>query len=237
MKFTLPRQEISKDLNLFVAKRIRQEKIDVSRVSRIHLNQIAVITREIQRAGLPKYLVIKKLKKGLGSGVFLHPKAEPILKGAVIGPYSGEVVIGPQYHGENSDYVFAIMSNLVLTKQEQKMFDPKSRYHPRRIYSLDVDAYKKGNFTRFINHSHQPNVEAHLVHIPKNSLGLEPSPFEMIYIAKKTIQPGEQLLICYEGDDDSYWGVAKIKPLRMTPKTFRLSPSLKVMVAAIFYRR
>jgi hypothetical protein len=89
---------------------------------------------------------------------------------------------------------------------------------------LDLDAHKVGNFTRFINHSAKPNVEAHFLRIPKNSLGIAPSLFEIVYIASKTIRPGEQLLVCYEGDDNSYWGALRIKPFAMTPRTFLIKP-------------
>jgi hypothetical protein len=41
--------------------------------------------------------------------------------------------------------------------------------------------------------------------------------------------PGEQLLISYEDGEKSYWGVAKIKPFPMTPKTFILDSGLKLV--------
>jgi hypothetical protein len=99
----------------------------------------------------------------------------------------------------------------------------------RRLYSVDLDADKKGNFTRFINHSEKPNIEAQFVKIPSNKLGISPGSCEVIYVAKKTIHPGEQLLVCYEGDDKSYWGALKIKPFPMTPKTFVLNSSCEIV--------
>jgi len=214
MKFKLPRLEISKQLVTFSHKAIKRQNIP--RLSKNKLTQLDAMSRKIRREGLPKHLVLKKLKGKLGHGIFLHPKARPIARGEVIGAYAGEVSLLPQNQGDNSDYVFSLISDLRLTRKQQQLLDPKSPFRPRRLYSLDLDAYKKGNFTRFINHSSKPNIEAHLLRTPLH-------PFEIIYIAKMTIRPGEQLLTCYEGDDNSYWGALGIKPFSMTPQTFQIS--------------
>ena len=139
----------------------------------------------------------------------------------MIAPYSGTVNLAPQEYGDGSDYIFSLLSDLHLTKAEQKLFDPKNKFHPRRLYSLDLDADKRGNFTRYINHSSKPNVEARLWAVGS-------SPCEIVYVAKKTIRPGEQLLVCYDGEDKSYWGPLKIKPVPITPQTFRLLPDLSL---------
>lgn len=223
MKFNLKRHEINKDLSVFCFNKIRQNKIYVPWASKEIVKGISVILQAIEENGLPNYLVVKKLRGKLGSGVFLHPKAKPINRGEPIAPYSGEVILCPQNMGNESDYAFALISDLLLTKEEQRQWDPTRRYHPRRLYSVDLDAQKKGNFTRFINHSEEPNIEARFVRIPRNLGGLSACSFELIYIAKKKIRPGEQLLVCYEGEDKSYWGALKIKPFPMTPKTFFLN--------------
>ncbi len=140
----------------------------------------------------------------------------------MIAAYAGQVSLFPQNEGNSSDYVFSLIADLRLSREEQAEWDPKGKFHPRRYYSIDLDAEKIGNFTRFINHSEQPNIEAHFLRIPRNSYGVPASPFELLYIAKKTIRPGEQLLVCYEGEDKSYWGALKIKPFPMTPRTFRI---------------
>lgn len=228
MKFKLKRQIIDKYLLDFCSKRIKKDKIDISLANKQIIKGLPPILEEIEARGLPSYLRIKKLKKNLGSGIFLNPDAKAIPKGAPIAPYSGIVTLSPQNSESDSNYIFCLISDLRLSKEEQKKWDPTQRYHPRRLYSVDLDAEKQGNFTRFINHSSKPNIEARFVRIPKNSVGLAPSPFEIIYVAKKKILPGEQLLVCYEGEDKSYWGPLKIKPFPMTPKTFILTRSQKI---------
>lgn len=228
MKFRLKRQTIDPAINALGTRKMRQHKIHVPKASKKILEQLAAVSHEIEQYGTPKHLVIKKLEKKLGFGVFLHPEARPILKGELIAPYSGEVFLCPKNLVDDSDYAFALISDFHLTKKEQLLFDPTRRYHPRRLYCIDLDAHKKGNFTRFINHSEKPNIEADFLRIPTNSLGLAPSSFELLYVAKKTIRPGEQLLICYEDDEASYWGALNIKPFPMTPKTFQLNSSFKV---------
>jgi hypothetical protein len=229
MQFKLPRQKISQQLSVLATRKIRQNKIYIPKATKDNLRELAAISKEIQNEALPKHLVRKKLKGNLGHGIFLHPCAKPILKGQAIAAYSGEVFLVPKNADDDSCYIFSLISDLLLTKKEQLLMDPKNRFHPRRLYSIDLDAEKIGNFTRFINHSSKPNVEAELLEIPRNSLGLEPAAFEIIYFAKKTIRPGEQLLVSYEGEDKSYWGAMNIKPFPMTPRTFQINESLKIV--------
>lgn len=229
MRFKNPQLKISAQLSLFASKKIKEQNIPLPRASKKIIRQLASVYPEIEKKGLPSHLVLKKLKGKLGKGIFLHPRAHPILKGDAIAPYAGQVFLSHQNDQTDSDYVFALLTDLHLTKEEQLLLDPETRYHPRRLYSLDVDAEKTGNFTRFINHSEKPNIEADFLKIPKNEWGIKPSPFEIVYIACKTIQPGEQLLVSYEGEERSYWGALKIKPFPMTPKTFKLNASLEVV--------
>ncbi len=229
MRFRLPRQTNPFEISKIISREVRKQKLNVIRASKAHLNQILEISEAIQKKGLPTHLVCKKLPQGLGMGIFLHPLAKPILKGQIIAPYAGETSLVPQNEPDDSIYAFAPLFDILLTKEEQTLVNPKRRYHPKRVYSMNVDALKKGNFTRFINHSDKPNVVAELFEIPRNPYGLTPSPLEVIYLAKKTILPGEQLLVCYEDEENSYWGALKIKPIPITPKTFKLHPSLKVV--------
>ena len=224
MEFKLPRQEICPKLDNLYFKKIKDLELHLPKPKKANLMQIQAISRMIESDGLPKHLVVQKLKGNIGHGVFLHPEAKPILKGDVIGPYSGEVFLAPFNDSNGSDYIFTLIDKMALTKEEQQIWDPKNKYHPKRLYSINLDADKKGNFTRFINHSETPNVRAEHLHIPINAKGEKKPSFEIVYLAKKDILPGEQLLVCYEGGDaKSHWGALKIEPFRMTPKTFKLN--------------
>ncbi len=229
MKYKLARQIISENVIKVISQGIRVQNLAIAKASKNNLKEMAIVLREIEEKGLPNYLVRRKLKGKLGQGIFLHPDAQPILKGQVIAPYSGITILAPQNDLNDSDYAFCPLFDLRLSKQQQLQIHPKRKFHPRRLYSVDVDAAKKGNFTRFINHSDKPNVEAHFLKIPSNSFGLTPVPLEIIYIARKTIRPGEQLLVSYEGEEKSYWGAMGIKPTPITPRTFLLNKSLKVV--------
>lgn len=223
MKFRLPRQILSEEIRVVIVREIKKQKLSVLRASKKDMEEIAQVSCAIERSGLPANLVCKKLPSPLGYGIFLHPKAKPILKGQVIAPYSGEVSISAQNLADDSAYAFSPLYNFHLSKEEQAYFDSNSLYRPNRLYTLNVEALKKGNFTRFINHSEKPNIIAHFFNIPENSYGLEKSPLEVVYVASKTIRPGEQLLVNYEGDDESYWSAFGIKPVLITPTTFKLT--------------
>jgi hypothetical protein len=229
MKFKLPRQIYNQTIYAIASREVRKQKINVLRATKKHMREIAEICRIIEKQGLPESLVCKKLPNKLGFGIFLHPNAKPILKGQIIVPYSGELTLVPQNYPDDSLYAFAPLSDIHCTKEEQKFLDSKLRYHPRRLYSLNVDAVKQGNFSRFVNHSTKPNIVAELLCIPTNEYGLTPSPIEVFYFAKKTIHPGEQLLVCYEDEENSYWGPLKIKPVPITPKTFQLNSRLQLI--------
>src|SRR5690606_41421034 len=91
-----------------------------------------------------------------------------------------------------------------------------------------LDARHKGNFTRFINHSENPNLAAYTISVPKNPFGIAPSPIEVVYFAKKKIRPGEQLLVSYEDGAKNYWNRSMGNPFPMTPQTFLLRTVLKL---------
>lgn len=223
MKFKLSRQTLSKELIAIISREIRRQKISVPRVTRKEMQELAEISQLIETKGLPSNLVRKKLSKKLGYGIFLHPDAAPLEKGCVIASYSGKVSLIRQRVFDDGSYAFTPIEDILLKANEQRLFDKTSCFRPKRLYSLKVDALKQGNFTRFINHSAQPNVVAYTLAVPANPYGLVPGPIEVVYFAKKRIMPGEQLLVSYEEGEKCYWGAKGIKPLPMTPKTFRLT--------------
>ncbi|MCF7806186.1 MAG: SET domain-containing protein [Simkaniaceae bacterium] len=226
MKFNLPRQIMSDEIAQIALREIKEQELIVKTMTKSQLKELNEIINEIKTYGFPKRFVIRKLAKELGHGVFLHPQSKPIERGEMISPYSGQVSICPQNRDDNTAYAFEPIGEMHLTKEEQKRIDPKMKFHPNRFYAIKLDAKKKGNFTRFINHSEKPNVIAHLMKVPKkNDFGFEFSPVEVVYFAKKRINPGEQLLVNYENEENSYWSSLNIKPFPMTPKTYQIKAS------------
>ncbi len=229
----LARPSLPPELLGIIRREVKKQKIPVYRMRKQNLIELARVTQEILERGCPKNLVVKKLNHNLGHGIFLHPGADPIFEGQVIASYGGVINFVVQNEPDDKgDYSFAPLEDFRLSKEEQRFWDKKNLFHPSRLYALKLDALKKGNFTRFINHSEKPNIYSDMLSIPKNPYGLEPAPIEIVYFAKKTIYPGEQLLISYEAGEKSYWNVAKIKPFPMTPKTFRL-PSAGKLISKI----
>jgi hypothetical protein len=230
MKHQIPRPVIDSRLLGIICREIKKQDIPVYRLSKRKLVEMAETVKEIQAREIPKHLILKKLSHGLGHGIFLRADAEPILKDRVIASYGGIItVVAQNERDDNGDYAFAPLEHFCLTKEEHDLWDRKYPYHPRRQYALKLDALKKGNFTRFINHSVKPNVYADMVKIPANNLGLDPAPIEIVYLSQKTIHPGEQLLICYEAGEKSYWNASGIKPFPMTPRTFRVDREGKLI--------
>lgn len=230
MKYQLAYHHYTKDIEKIVSREIRKQRILVLRAKKAQLKELSEISYAIKNWGLPRYLICKKLPKGLGWGIFLRREASPIPKGQWIAPYSGELSITSQNHPDESVYAFSPIFDIHLTKNEQAHFDKKRLYRSNRLYAFNVDAVKKGNFTRFINHSDHPNIVANFYRIPANQLGLPRSPLEVIYLAKKRIHPGEQLLVNYEGDEPSYWSSVGIKPIPITPKTFQVDHKGKLII-------
>ncbi len=230
MKYRLPRQIIDAQTSEVISRVIRKQDCLITRAPPKRLKELAAICEVIKHHGIPKHLICKKLPHNLGRGIFLAPDAKPIERHELIGPYAGVVSIVVDNEPDDTGYAFAPIGNFHMSKLEQARFDSKNRFHPRRLYSMKLDALKQGNFTRFINHSEKPNVQACAYAIPKNNpYGLYPTPVEILYVAKKTIYPGEQLLICYEEEEDSYWGALDIEPFPMNPKTFHLSAAGKLV--------
>ncbi len=229
-EFNLPRPVIPKELHPILIREIEKQQIEVDLLNTHQIEQLKNIIDQINQEVIPRQFVKKALGDNLGNGLFLHPDSDPLVKGDVIGSYSGEVSLAPQNDDEGDGaYTFSPIADLYLTKEEQKLYDPKRKYHPRRKYFLKVDALKKGNFTRFINHSKKPNVQALLVSIPDNIKGLPSSIIEIIYVAKRIIHPKEQLLVSYEDGEESYWGAMGIEPFPMTEKTFKIDENLRLI--------
>ncbi|MEL7431135.1 MAG: SET domain-containing protein-lysine N-methyltransferase [Chlamydiota bacterium] len=111
---------------------------------------------------------IKPSSKGSGDGVFLEGKS--LGKHAYVGEYVGMVRKGGL----------------------STFFSPYSVSYPTPIFSFRgfvIDAEKTGNFTRYINHEKNPNLEM------KSTLidGL----IRMIFVTKRPVESGEELTMNY----------------------------------------
>ncbi|MCH9618331.1 MAG: hypothetical protein SP4CHLAM5_04600 [Chlamydiia bacterium] len=115
---------------------------------------------------------IKKVNPLVGYGVFAR---ENISYLSYIGEYAGVVRGRRRFTDKKNDYIFGYMVG---------------RFGTPWI----IDAEKKGNFTRFINHSFSPNINSRGVVID--------GVYHVIFFANKTIRKGEQLTYDY---GPTYW--------------------------------
>ncbi|KAH6869029.1 hypothetical protein BKA70DRAFT_1132083 [Coprinopsis sp. MPI-PUGE-AT-0042] len=105
-----------------------------------------------------------KKTKGKGWGVFAGPKKIP--KGQFLGIYSGELLSsdesqrrGEVYNKTGRTYLFDLDFHH-LNVGEDPEWEP--------LYT--VDAYHAGNFTRFLNHSCDPNVLIHPCYVNEGNI-------------------------------------------------------------------
>lgn len=140
--------------------------------------------REKQK-GIRKKLLIKYINRTKGFGVFAN---EMIKKGEFVCEYVGVIIskekaerkIYFNHRNQKPNYVLQI----------------KECYDTVNV-STYIDAEEFGNVGRFINHSCSPNLDYDFVrvkyYIP-----------DVIFIANKDIEPGEELTFSYMGDDKDH---------------------------------
>ncbi len=129
----------------------------------------------INKRTAPVY--IQYVNKKCGYGVFA---AQDIAAGELIGEYTG--IVRPRNFSQKiSDYDYAWG------------FPPPTRFV--------IDAKDAGNFTRFINHSDNNNVD--MIYVPIDGF------WHLAYVAKKDIPKDKQLLADYQAP---YWKGRCCKP-------------------------
>jgi len=133
----------------------------------------ALFHEKIESDFLPK-VSIRWLSPELEHGLFAE---ELILEGAYVGEYTGIIRENDlrRYIGKLNNYCYNYPVKDSL----------------ERDYVIDA---QNGNFTRFINHSSQPNLEPH--HVFYGGF------YHLIFLAKRAIEPGEQLTYNY---GQNYW--------------------------------
>ncbi len=124
----------------------------------------------VKMKGIP--YVIKKVNPLVGYGVFA---TTTILEFAFVGEYTGVVRKRRFWKDSLNDYVFGY----VIGPEDTPWV---------------VDAREKGNFTRFINHSYEPNVTSKWIIVDGVA--------HIILFANRLIRPGEQLTYDY---GPKYW--------------------------------
>lgn len=138
---------------------------------------MGVLALSMLQAKPSPLLVLSWLNDQLGYGVFA---GEEIVPGTIVGFYAGEVIKNGARAPNN--YLFGYRTSECLT-------------------DFTIDAEKKGNITRFINHAHIPNI----VVIPVMIGGL----LHWFFSVFRKIEKGEQLTIHY---GKSYWSARQITP-------------------------
>lgn len=124
--------------------------------------------RVIQRATKIKVMLVKTRSRGWGVRTL-----EPLERGTFVGVYAGELITtGASYKRKNDTYLFNLAGNPLQASQEvateprqqsgavaanQDEADEKAECDSKSEQFV-CDAMFYGNFTRFINHSCEPNL-------------------------------------------------------------------------------
>lgn len=130
-----------------------------------------------QKYESPWYM--KFISEKVGHGIFAAIDFED---GDFIGEYTGIIYDERSFRALipfNSNYAWSIIPPSNYKNQQMKFF---------------VDAKNASNFTRFINHSYNPNVRPITIYAKDG--------WHMIYVACKSIKKDEQILVNY---GESYW--------------------------------
>jgi hypothetical protein len=114
--------------------REERQRISIPRLTLKNIQELARILQDMGGSGFLPYLVCKKLPHDLGYGIFLDPQAEPIRKGQAIGMYAGELSFMAQNDAQELPYGFTPICDILLSKEEQALFDGKRPYRPSRVF-------------------------------------------------------------------------------------------------------
>ncbi len=175
---------------------------------------------DVSSSGIPPEFSLKYHTQ-IGWGLFVAPRRTIDAK-KIVGIYTGHVLLAsprkPQDAarlGSDDSYSFRVESDpIYLTKHEYNKLAREQSVRVDRGYQLSkgleivVDAAKCGNFTRFINHSINPNLKASC-RLAKFAGG---SQIIIVFIAKRTIFENEPLSLDY---GPGYWKSKGITPNRL----------------------
>ncbi|KAF8625331.1 hypothetical protein AX17_006873 [Amanita inopinata Kibby_2008] len=145
--------------------------------------------------GRTSAIMIKKTEFK-GWGVFADQKK--IHKGTFVGIYAGELLT--EEAGEERGLVYDKFGRTYLFDID---FHHLRKDTPDWQSKYTVDAYRAGNFTRFLNHSCDPNCFLNPCYINEGNIE---KPLLAVF-TKRDIEPGEELCFSYSGDvsdDDDF---------------------------------
>ncbi|RXW11269.1 hypothetical protein EST38_g14586, partial [Candolleomyces aberdarensis] len=158
------------------------------------------MNRVVQHGRTVAVSIQKTEKKGWG--VFAGAKKIPA--GTFLGIYSGELLNveesderGKYYNSYGKTYLFDLDFYFIPNKDEDG--DVAVQY--------TMDAYHAGNFTRFLNHSCEPNCRIFGCYINEANIG---KPLLVVF-AIRDIEPHEEICFSYVGDGDDDLGEAAQK--------------------------
>ncbi len=154
--------------------------------------------------GIRPNLAIREINDQIGRGVFLKEDAEVIPPNTFIGLYAGTFQISHVDEEISSSYLFTVIADLELSRQEIGLVGGSTA--DRNCYYLEVDGAEQGNFTRYLNHADEKdaNLKVLYVRLPNGSI-------QIGFWTRKTIQPGDELLLCY---GKAYWSSKGVEPLK-----------------------
>ncbi|MCH9621964.1 MAG: hypothetical protein S4CHLAM20_13970 [Chlamydiia bacterium] len=152
-----------------VIKRVKRKRFPL--FNKKHNKWINSLYGEAVRLKKEAPYVIKKVNPLIGVGVFAKKNIAEL---SFIGEYAGELRARKRKDSLN-DYVFGYMVGFFSTPWV-------------------IDAEKRGNFTRFINHSFDPNISSRGVVVD--------GVYHVIFFANRSIKKGEQLTYDY---GPTYW--------------------------------
>jgi hypothetical protein len=187
------------------------------------LKEVSKVSEGITASDLPTNLELALVNDQVDTGVFLKPDYKSISAGTLIGVYTGIYELVPADLSSCNSYAYDVMQEIRLKKSELKNVTRHDKpLDTEQDYSIQTNAIKTGNFTRFINHSSlQPNIEAIVTKFPDSKI-------EILLFSSRKINPGEQLLSNYGGH---YWKALHIIPTDMSPSTYMLNSSHKAYLA------
>ncbi|KAK1220121.1 hypothetical protein PQX77_017160 [Marasmius sp. AFHP31] len=162
------------------------------------------MNRVVQNGRKVDVSICKTAKKGWG---VMNNGRRKIRSGQFIGVYSGEYLLtdkaeerGKYYNKFGRTYLFDC--DLFYMEEPRgllpvKDFDKKKKEGAGCRYT--IDAYHAGNFTRFLNHSCDPNSDLAYVYIDEDDLW---KPLLCLF-ARRDIAIGEELTFSYNGPPDN----------------------------------